>query len=189
MHILHIDSSILGEQSVTRLLGAELVAALQAGQPNSRLTYRDLASHPLPHLTADMLGGTPARSLALEELFAADVIVIGAPMYNFSVPSQLKAWVDHIVAVGQTFKYNESGVPVGLVDHKKVYLISGRGGVYSDTPTNGNPSLDFQERYLETVLGFIGLKDITIIRAEGLGIGLKDAALAAARAQIVALTQ
>jgi len=188
MHILHIDSSILGEQSVTRLLGAELTAALQASQPNSRVTYRDVVSHPLPYLTVDMLGGTPARSLALEELFAADVIVIGAPMYNFSVPSQLKAWIDHIVAVGQTFKYTETG-PVGLLENKKVYLVSGRGGVYSGTPTNDNPSLDFQERYLETVLGFIGLKDITIIRAEGVGMGLKDSALAAARAQIKALTQ
>lgn len=188
MHILHIDSSILGEQSVTRLLGAELTAALQASQPNSRVTYRDVVSHPLPHLTVDMLGGTPARSLALEELFAADVIVIGAPMYNFSVPSQLKAWIDHIVAVGQTFKYTETG-PVGLLENKKVYLVSGRGGVHSGVPTNDNPSVDFQERYLETVLGFIGLKDITIIRIEGVGMGLKDSALATARAQIVALTQ
>ncbi|MBY0346328.1 MAG: FMN-dependent NADH-azoreductase [Neisseriaceae bacterium] len=188
MHILHIDSSILGEQSVTRQLSAELTAALQASQPNSSVTYRDVVSHPLPHLTADMLGGTPARSLALEELFAADVIVIGAPMYNFSIPSQLKAWIDHIVVVGKTFKYTEAG-PVGLVENKKVYLISGRGGIHSATPTNDSPSVDFQERYLETVLGFIGLKDTTVIRAEGIGMGLKDSALAAARAQILALTQ
>lgn len=174
---------------MTRLLGTELIAALQVGQPNRRVTYRDVVNHPLPHLTADMLNGTPARSLALEELFAADVLVIGAPMYNFSIPSQLKAWIDHIVAAGKTFKYNEFGVPVGLVDHKKVYLISGRGGVYSGTPTNDSLSLDFQERYLETVLGFIGLTDISVIRAEGIGMGLKDAALAAARTQITALTQ
>jgi FMN-dependent NADH-azoreductase len=202
MKLLHIDSSILGENSVSRGLTAAIVAKETALHPGIEVSYLDLAATPTMHLSPAHIGAmfghppTDEATLAdiatgagfIDALFAADVIVIGAPMYNFSVPSQLKAWIDRVVVTGKTFKYNEAGVPVGLLPAgKKAIIASSRGGAYSD----GSPAafLDHQETLLKGVLGFIGVTDITIVRAEGVAVpDLKPAAIAAANAQIEALS-
>jgi FMN-dependent NADH-azoreductase len=178
--ILHIQSSPLGEPSVSRQLGSRVIEKLRAQHPDSRIISRDLATQPFPHLDGRTIGAffTPpdqrdealAKAVelsdsAVEELMAADAIVIEAPMYNFSVPSTIKSWIDHIARAGKTFKYEETG-PVGLVPAgKKVIICSARTGVYSN---DAMKALDFQEPYLKTVLGFIGLTDVTFVRAEGL---------------------
>jgi FMN-dependent NADH-azoreductase len=201
MNILHIDSSILGANSVSRALSAAITAKQIALHPGATVTYRDLAATPAAHLSPAHIGAmfghppTDAATLAdidtgaaiLDELFAADIIVIGAPMYNFTVPTQLKAWVDRILITGKTFKYNEQGAPVGLLPaSKKVFIASSRGGQY--TPGNPAAPLDHQETFLQAALNFIGLTDITIIRAEGVAVpALKDPAIAGAHAQIAAL--
>lgn len=201
MTILHIDSSILGGYSVSRALSAEIVARQLELNPGSDVVTRDLVVDAALHLSPDHLavfqGGAPATPALgedvargggyIDDLFAADVIVIGAPMYNFAIPSQLKAWVDRILVAGRTFRYGAHG-PEGLLPAgKRVFIASARGGVYTgDSPIAG---LDHQERYLIAVLGFIGLTDVTVIRAEGLAMGeeAKAAALADARAAIAAL--
>lgn len=195
MRLLHIDSSILGDGSVSRLLSAELVKVEQRRHPGLDVTYRDLASEPLQHLSGAHLaaakGGEPAPGLdievstaALEEFLAADIVVIGAPMYNFAIPSQLKAWIDRIVMAGKTFRYSESGVE-GLAGGKKVLVASSRGGAYANTPL---AFLDHQESYLQAILGFIGIADITFVRAENLArADLRDKSIETARAQIAAL--
>ncbi|WFS26351.1 MULTISPECIES: FMN-dependent NADH-azoreductase [Rhizobium] len=198
--ILHIDSSILGGYSVSRTLTAEIVAKQEALHPGARVIRRDLVVDAAMHLSDAHLAvfqggevGNPAlgQDLAtggayIDDLFAADIIVIGAPMYNFTIPTQLKGWIDRVCVAGRTFQYGANG-PEGLVKGKKVYLASARGGVYSvGSPAAG---LDHQETYLRGVLGFIGLTDVTIIRAEGLALGedAKAAAVSAAKAQIEAL--
>jgi len=202
MKLLHIDSSILGAHSVSRLLSAEIVARQVALHPGLEVVYRDLAADGALHLSgahmAAWQGGpvsseTLGQDLALggalvDELFAADIIVIGAPMYNFSIPSQLKAWIDRVVVAGKTFRYTEIGTVEGLLPKGKTVIIaSARGGAY----TEGSPVafLDHHERYLTGVLSFIGLDNVTIVRAEGLAMGpdAKEAAIAAARTQIAAL--
>ncbi|HXH03113.1 MAG TPA: FMN-dependent NADH-azoreductase [Candidatus Competibacteraceae bacterium] len=197
MKLLHIDSSPLFDASVSRQLTAAIVEQWRQVEPALEVIHRDLAANPPAHLDGEILqaAGLPpeqrnprqARELALtealiEELFAAEAIVIGAPMYNFSVPSQLKAWIDRIAVAGRTFRYTEQG-PQGLVADKPVVIVSSRGGVYS-TPERS--AADFQEAYLKQVLGFIGIHDITFIRAEGLGMGpeLREQALRLARARI-----
>ena len=198
--ILQIDSSILSAHSVSRKLTSEIVARLTGLHPAASVMYRDLVVEPVMALSGAHLGvrqGAAPGSDALasdiavgaayiDDLFAADIIVIGAPMYNFSIPAQLKGWIDRVCVAGTTFKYSEKG-PEGLITGKKVFVASSRSGVYSQ----GSPlaSLDHQESYLRVVLGFIGLKDVTIIRAEGLAMGddAKAAALAAAQAQINAI--
>jgi FMN-dependent NADH-azoreductase len=183
MKILHIDSSVLGNHSVTRELGADLVRALQRRHAGSTVDYRDLAAAPLQHLSAETFAArmnpqaelsaeqrrdVEAGNQALDNFLAADTIVIGAPMYNFSIPSQLKAWIDRIVVAGKTFSYSAAG-PEGLAKGKKTFVISARGGFYgADSAAAG---LDFQEAYLRGVLGFIGVTDIEFIRAEGLNMG------------------
>jgi len=173
MKLLHIDSSITGSNSVSRLLTADLVNAERTLHPDLEVIYRDLAAEPLQHLSGAHLaaasGATPedgvdltASAAVLEEFLAADIIVIGAPMYNFSIPSQLKAWLDRLAAPGKTFRYTEKG-PEGLAGGKKVLIASSRGGSYADTPL---AFLDHQEAYLSAVLGFFGITDITFIRAE-----------------------
>ena len=180
--VLHIDSSPLGELSVSRKLTADIVAAWLKSHPSDKLVYRDVAAAPPEHLTLELMqvvkfgnteGLSPrqAQELALvntlvDELFAADVIVIGAPMYNFSVPSALKAWIDHVVRAGSTFRYGANG-PEGLLRGKKVFIVTARGGVYSQGP---GKSMDFHEPYLRGVLGFIGLTDVSFIYAEGLAM-------------------
>lgn len=199
MNILHLDSSILATNSVSRGLTQALVNTLTARHAGAQVTYHDLAANEIPHLSGEILGAAftdkadwsarqqaeAARSDALiAEFLAADVLVIGAPMYNFGVPSQLKAWIDRVAVAGRTFKYTETG-PVGLAGGKKVYVVSARGGVYSNEQ---GQQMDFQEDYLKTVLGFLGITDVSFVRAEGVAMGpdAKAAALAAAEAAIAA---
>lgn len=180
MKLLHIDSSILGDNSTSRQLSAELVAAWAAAEPGVDVTYRDLAADAISHLSAASLvaAGTPAElrdaaqkheaslgEQSIEEFLAADAIVIGAPMYNFSIPSQLKAWIDRIAVAGKTFRYTESG-PEGLAGGKKVIIVSTAGGIHA-----GQPSGVAHENYLELVLNFLGITDIEVVRAEGLAYG------------------
>ena len=183
MKLLHIDSSPLGEASASRQLSGEIVQALRDANPGLTLVHRDLAAQPQDHLTGDLLqvikfgkneGLTPRQMSELEvtgqlvqEFLAADIVVIGAPMYNFSVPTQLKAWIDRIAQPGKTFRYTEKG-PVGLAAGKKVIIASTRGGRYAGTPMEG--TFDHQEAYLRAVMLFFGITDVTVIRAEGIAI-------------------
>ena len=185
MKLLHLDASPLGQHSVSRALTAAVVAQITRETPNTSVTYRDLATHALPHWTPVVDAQSEAAKLGetvLDEFLAADVIVIGAPMYNFSIPSQLKAWIDRIAVAGKTFRYSESGVQ-GLATGKRVVVVSSRGGVYSSGPMT---AMDFQENYLRTVLGFIGITDVEFIRAEGVNLSAehKTNAVAAAHATI-----
>jgi FMN-dependent NADH-azoreductase len=199
--ILHIDSSILGGYSVSRALTAEVVAKELALHPGARVIRRDLVAEPALHLSdahiavfqgGEVTSAALGQDLALggayiDDLFAADIIVIGAPMYNFSVPSQLKGWIDRVCVAGRTFQYGPNG-PQGLLpESKKVVIASTRGGVYTgDSPA---AALEHHESYLRGVLGFIGLTNVTIIRAEGLNLGEepKAAAIAGAKAKIASL--
>jgi FMN-dependent NADH-azoreductase len=177
--ILHINSSVRNTDSISRKVTSEFLNKWKAKQPGTVIVERDLAAHPLPHLTEQTLGAffTPAdkrtpeqtqiakvSDTLIKELFDADVIVIGAPMYNFSVTSGLKAWIDQVARAGVTFNYSEKG-PVGLITGKKVYVFTSSGGVYSQSP------MDFLRTYLRVVLGFIGLSDVTFIDSEGLAMG------------------
>ncbi|VBB16658.1 FMN-dependent NADH-azoreductase [Burkholderia stabilis] len=199
MKLLHIDSSILGQASVSRELSAQAVATFRARDPGLSVTRLDLAATPIGHLTAEHLAaaqGAPVDDAlkadveigqrALDEFIAADIVVIGAPMYNFSIPSQLKAWIDRISVVGKTFGYGENG-PVGLCGGKKLVVVSSRGGVYSE----GSPmaAVDHQETYLKAAFGLLGIKEITFIRAEGVAMGddLRNGALASAKQAAAAL--
>ena len=181
--ILHIDSSPMGERSYSRKLGAKVLSELQSKYPGSTLKVRDLAANPLPHLSAQTVGAffTPAEQrtselnaavadsdAAVAELKSANIVVIGAPMWNFGIPSSLKAWIDHVARAGLTFKFGANG-PEGLLDPAtKVIIVSSRGGVYSAGPM---AALDFQEDYLRSVLGFLGLRDIAFVRTEGVNLG------------------
>jgi FMN-dependent NADH-azoreductase len=201
MQLLHIDSSVLGPQSASRALTAEIVARQVTLHPGISVIHRDLAADAALHLSSAHLaawqGGT-VEDIALEldiakgggylaELLAADIIVIGAPMYNFSIPSQLKAWIDRVVIAGKTFRYGANGAEGLLSKNKKVFIASSRGNVYAA----GSPAaaLEHHESYLTGVLSFIGLTDVTIIRAEGLAFGAeaKEAAMLKARANIAAM--
>lgn len=198
--LLHIDSSILGPHSVSRTLTAEIVAQQRKLHPGIEVTYRDLAAEPHLHFSPEHIaaayGATPSAAVqidlasgdaVIDELFAADIIVIGAPMYNFAIPTQLKAWIDRSLVAGKTFHYTAMG-PEGLLPKgKKVIVASSRGGFYGvESPL---AALDHQEVYLRQALGFIGLTDITIVRAEGIAVSpeSKEAALASARQEISAL--
>lgn len=199
MKLLHIDSSILGDASASRQLTREVVANLQSAEPDVELVYRDLSNDVTAHISGGtfVAKGTPAeqRNLAqqqevalgeaiLNEFMAADVIVIGAPMYNFTVPTQLKAWIDQICVAGVSFRYSESG-PEGLAKGKRVVIVSTSGGKHA-----GTPSGIAHEDYLKLVFGFVGITDIEVVRADGLNYGpdAKEAGFAAARASIHALT-
>ena len=194
MKILHIDSSVTGEKSVSRPLTKDTVAKLKKLHPDAEVVYRDLVNEPLRHYTAvlrmhgaDITNPTPEQTHELEtgkkilaEVQAADVIVVGAPMYNFGVPSQLKAWIDLFCVAGVTFRYSAAG-PEGLLGGKKVIIVSSRGGAYG--PGSPYEPADFQEKYLKTVFGFLGITDIEVIRAEGIGGGPEKAAAAVAGAK------
>ena len=185
MKLLHIDSSVLGDQSASRALGAAIVAHSHAEHPDLEIAYRDLAAQSLPHFTPVLAEGHPciARNAEiLDEFLAADIVVVGAPMYNFTIPSQLKAWIDRILIAGKTFRYGEQG-PEGLAGGKRVIIASSRGGIYSEGPA---ASVDFQETYLRHVFGFIGIHDVEFVRAEGLNLGTeqREAAIAQAHAHI-----
>src|SRR5436190_21688457 len=153
MKLLHLDSSALGTHSVTRELSAAIVRSWTRSHPDVEVGYRDLVKDPLPHWTPAGDAADPAvraGSEAMDEFLAADVVVIGAPMYNFGIPSQLKAWIDRVAQAGRTFKYTEKG-PVGLAAGKTVIVASSRGGMYSANPALA--VLDHQESYLKTVFG------------------------------------
>jgi FMN-dependent NADH-azoreductase len=185
MKVLHIDSSIQGSASATRGLTQEIVARLKAARPDAHISYRDLAVQELPHFShaafthSDELEAA-RNSAVLEEFLDADVLVIGAPLYNFSLPSQLKAWIDRIVVAGRTFRYTERG-PEGLAGAKQVIVAVARGGVYEP----GSPA-EFGESYLKFIFGFLGIHDVTFVRAEGLAFSPehRESALGAAHAAI-----
>jgi FMN-dependent NADH-azoreductase len=200
MKLLHLDSSILGGNSISRTLSAEIVAREAALHPVLDVVYRDLAADEVrqlsgPHVAARFGVAVDDAALRddlakgdvyLDELLAADILVIGAPMYNFTVPSQLKAWIDRIAIAGRTFSYTENG-PVGLLGGKKAFIASARGGVYS--PGSPAAALEHHETYLTGVLAFLGIKDVTIVRAEGVAVSpeARETALAKARAEISAI--
>ena len=168
MKILHIDSSALGAQSVSRELSAAIVARLTASSAPTELRYRDLATHPLPHWLPATNRSEQMAALdreMLEEFLAADVIVLGAPMYNFAISSQLKAWIDRIAVAGATFRYTEHG-PEGLAGGKRVIVAASRGGIYPP-----QAPMDFQEPYLRATFAFMGINDLEFVRAEGLNYG------------------
>ncbi|MQT14683.1 FMN-dependent NADH-azoreductase [Segnochrobactrum spirostomi] len=182
MTILHVDSSINGDRSVSRALTAATVAHLAALTPSAKVVYRDLGATPLPHLA--QIGAGDAG--ALDEFLSADTVVIGAPMYNFGVPSQLKVWLDHIAVPGKTFRYGANG-PEGLCARQRVIVISSRGGIF--TGASPYASFDHQESHLKAFFGFLGVWDLRFVRAEGLALGeeMQQKALAAARADIAQL--
>ena len=180
--LLHLNSSVRNTGSISRQLTAEFLTKWMLANPNDTIVERDLSANPVPHLTEQMMGAffTPEAQRSpdqaetvklsdalINELMDADVIVIGAPMYNFSISSTLKAWIDHVARAGRTFKYTENG-PVGLVQGKKVVIFTSRGGVYSH---GAGKAMDFHETYLRAVLGFIGLSDIDFIHTEGMAMG------------------
>ena len=196
MKLLHIDSSILGEASASRELSAAIVTALTRVMPNLEIVRRDLDADPIPHLDSRLLAAVrpeiaadPAAdtdessTTALQEFLDADIVVIGAPMYNFTIASQLKAWLDRIVIAGKTFRYDETGAK-GLAGDKKVIVASARGGLYA--PGMPQQANDFHEPYLRAILGFIGIDDIQFIRAESLAYGpeQREKAMRAASASV-----
>ena len=197
MNILQINSSLNSADGHSSRLAAELVAGLREQNPGASVVVRDLARDPVPHLDAarfqafiekpetrnDFQKTVVAYSDALiGELRRADVIVLGLPMYNFGVPSLLKAWIDHIARAGATFRYTEKG-PVGLLTGKKAYVTAARGGLYAGTPA------DTQTAYVRNLLGFLGISDVEFVYAEGLAISpeSRETGLARARATIGSL--
>jgi FMN-dependent NADH-azoreductase len=201
MKLLHVDSSILGPDSVSRRLSAKAVAQWRARRPDVSVTYRDLAAEPLSHLTGALLaapGIDPSRhspeirhdlamsAKVLDEFLAADVVVVGAPMYNFGIPSQLKAWIDRLAVAGKTFTYTAQG-PKGLAGGKTVVIASSRGGFYGA----GTPSaaFDHQETYLAANFAFFGITDVRFLRAEGVKVSpeAKQTAIEAADRDVVRL--
>ena len=182
MKLLHIDSGILGTASVSRQLSANAVAEWRTQHPNTEVAYRDLVARPLTHLTGEQLFAAAAdasqqspemRSIlaesdkVLQEFLDADIVVIGTPMYNFSITIQHKSWIDRIAIKGKTFAYTEQG-PKGLAGGKTVIIASARGGVYG--ATSPVAAWDHQEAYLKAVFGFLGVTDIRFLRAEGLNM-------------------
>ncbi|MBO9713823.1 FMN-dependent NADH-azoreductase [Sphingomonas sp.] len=181
MNILHLDSSIQGETSVSRALSAAVVEQLRAAHPGAAVGYRDLAAAPLPHL--DLAGlATAAENPVLRQFLDSDIVVIGLPMYNFGVPSQLKSWIDHVVVAGHTFRYGAEG-PEGLARGKRVIVAQSRGGVYSEGPA---AAAEHAESYLRAVFGLIGIAEPEFVTAEGVAFGpeAREAAMSAAFARI-----
>ena len=189
MNLLHIQSSPKGNNSFSKKLGNAIIDALQEKYPDSTVHERDLAKHPFPHVEEAQITSfytppesrTPAMTDAIRHsdevvapVMAADVIVIDAPLYNFGITSSLKAWIDQLTRVNVTFRYSAGGAE-GLVKGKKVYLSIASGAIYSDGPFK---SYDFTEPYLRTILGFLGMTDISTYRVEGVNMpGIKDTAL------------
>jgi len=196
-NLLQLNSSIFSSSGQSTQLADQFVAAWRANQPDAQVTVRDLAQQPLPHLDAQRVlaffAQPETRTLEqqtfvaesnalIDELKQAEVIVIGLPMYNFGIPSTLKAYFDQIARAGVTFRYTENG-PEGLLTGKKAYIFATRGGLYAGTP------LDSQTGYVRNFLGFLGITDVEFIYAEGLNMGdlNKEAALAEAQQQIAKL--
>ena len=204
MNILHIDASPQGSASISRQLTAAVVEQLKREEPEAVVKHRDLIATPISHLSGELLqvlrpapGTTPPSNPTLRaeaeqtetlvtELLSADVIVIGAPMFNFSIPSQLKAWIDRVAQAGRTFSYTAAG-PVGLAVGKKAIVVSTRGGFYAGTAYEA--AMDHQEAYLRAVLNFLGITDVTYVRAEGVAVSAekKQEALTSASRQIAEL--
>jgi len=185
MKVLHIDSSILGEGSASRALTRGIVARLKSEHPDAEVSYLDLAAEDLPHLSQSSLARSDeseaARNArALEQFLAADVLVIGAPIYNFSIPSQLKAWIDRIAVAGKTFRYTANG-PEGLAGGKEVIVAMARGGVVG-AERHG----EFGESYLKFIFRFLGIKNVRFVHAQGLSISPqhREESLKAAHAAI-----
>ena len=187
--ILHIASSSNLTASFTRKIGKVTLEKLGQIYPNAEIIERDLARNPLPHISPEMLaamfsGDDSKPELALsnqvvDELFASDAILIEAPMYNFGIPSVLKAWVDHVLRAGKTFKYGAAG-PEGLVKGKKAIIVVSRGGIYSE---GAYKVMDYQEPYLRAVLSFIGISDVEAITIEGVAMGEEKIAEALLKAE------
>jgi len=194
-NLLFVSSSLFGDGSQSRLIASEFIDRWRQSHRRTTVVERELTADSIPHLSLAVLAAsmTPAdtRSAAdqqaaaladslIAEVEAADVIVLAAPMYNFSIPSTLKAWIDHITRAGRTFRYGAAGAE-GLLKGRKVFIITGRGGIYSDgSPAKG---MDFQEPYLRAMLGFLGLDDVTFIHVEGLKISPEAAASGIERAR------
>ncbi|MBD0701809.1 FMN dependent NADH:quinone oxidoreductase [Pseudomonas sp. E141] len=195
MKLLHIDSSILGDNSASRQLSRDVVEAWKAAEADVVVTYRDLAADAISHFSAQTLiaAGTSAElrdaaqkhetdlsASTMAEFLAADAVVIAAPMYNFTIPTQLKAWIDRIAVAGQTFRYTEAG-PEGLCGGKKLVIVSTSGGLHA-----GQPSGVAHEEYLKVMFGFLGITDIEFVRAEGLAYGdeMRSKAISEAKLQI-----
>ena len=194
--VLIIDSAATGEASVSRKLTAEFSDHLRKVRPGVQIVRRDIGRAPIPHLTEETVGairGAPAETEAAEaalalsdtlihELREADLIVLGAPMYNFGMPSTLKAWFDHVLRARVTFQYTETG-PEGLIKGKKAVVIETRAGFYSEGPA---AAMDSQEPHIRTLLGFMGITDVNFVRVEKLAFGAEEA-IAAAVAQLDAI--
>lgn len=195
MKLLHIDSSILGDNSASRQLSHDVVEAWKAAEADVMVTYRDLAADAISHFSAQTLiaAGTSAElrdaaqkhetdlsASTMAEFLAADAVVVAAPMYNFTIPTQLKAWIDRIAVAGQTFRYTEAG-PEGLCGGKKLVIVSTSGGLHA-----GQPSGVAHEEYLKVMFGFLGITDIEFVRAEGLAYGdeMRTKAMSEAKLQI-----
>ena len=196
-NVLIIESSARQQGSFSRQLTQQFISQWQAAHPTDQVTVRDLALHPVPHLDANLLGGwmkpeaqrsadehaSLKRSDELtDELLAADVLVLAAPMYNFAIPSTPKAWLDHVLRAGVTFKYTETG-PQGLLTGKKAYVLTARGGLYAGSTS------DHQEPYLRQVMAFVGIHDVTFIHAEGMNLGgdFQEKGLNQAKARLSAI--
>ena len=195
MNILYVASSSRGSASYSNRVATDVLAELRTRNPGAKVIVRALGREPLPHIDDDFVAATRgpvasqtdeqrallARSDTLvDELLAADVVVIAAPMINFTIPSNLKSWVDYVARAGRTFRYSDKG-PEGLVTGKQVILVVARGGVYA-----GNPALDFQVPYLKSVLGFLGMSDVEVIEVEGTAFGpdAAEKAVTAANAKL-----
>ncbi|GJD51193.1 FMN-dependent NADH-azoreductase [Methylobacterium crusticola] len=197
--LLHIDSSASGEASASRRLTGALVRAWRQADPGLAVVARDLGAHPVPHLGEDGVAAlrrgetaSPAQAevrrvsdALLDEVEAADVLVIGSPMYNFSLSTPLKGWFDHVLRAGRSFRYTPEG-PQGLLGGRRAILVMTRGGLYSE---GSGLARNHQEPYLRSLLGFVGITDVTAIVAEGLGLSPegRDASLARAEAAITDL--
>lgn len=194
--VLQLDSSPAGSASISRQVASAIAAAVVSKHPGATLVERDLVKDPIPHLDTAALTSlkrqtgnvAPDEAVAaaarlndtlVEEFLGADVVVIGAPMYNFSIPTQLKAWIDRVAQAGRTFRYTAEG-PEGLAGGKKVIIVSTRGGRYAGQAAE--TAMDHQEAYLRAVLGFFGITDVTVVRAEGVAMGpeARETAIAAA---------
>ncbi|WP_417283126.1 FMN-dependent NADH-azoreductase [Comamonas sp.] len=200
MRILHIDSSITGANSVSRELTAAVVENLKQANPEAQVDYLDLAVNAPSHLSPVSIGFRTGQQASTEaerqenaisealvsQFLAADVIVMGAPFYNFTIPSQLKAWFDRVAQAGRTFQYTATG-PQGLAGGKKVIVASTRGGMYSTSEIG--QALEHQESYVKVMFNFMGVTDVSYVRAEGIGMGpeARTKALEAAHASIDAL--
>ena len=189
MKLLHVDSSILGDNSISRTISAAITAQLTSAHQDMEVIDRDLAAAPISHLSGAYLAGQSANvqhdqalqediklgGAALREFLDADIVVIGCPMYNFSVPSQLKAWIDRICVAGKTFRYTDKGAE-GLCAGKRVIVAISRGGMYG--PQTPHAAAEHQESYLRALFSFLGITDLTFIRAEGIAYGPEQRAAA-----------